>query len=483
MTEREAVINMLPNDGLHGRRKIYTDHKVVDATNIVKVIESAYPTHERNRNEIQYLLDYYKGKQDIREKKKIVRPEINNKVTVNRANEIVTFKTSYLLSGPVQYVSGGGKDGVSEDVAKLNQFMRAEDKDSKDKEVLDWMHIGGVGVRMTLPNESDDLEESPVCVYTLDPRESFVIYYSGVGERPVVGVLRQKDEKGNWKSCAYTKDTYYEVQDGKIIKKEGHLYGRIPIIEYLHNDARMGAFEVVISQLNAINTLESNRIDSIEDFVNAFDVFENCEISSDSYKQLTSGGQAIQIKSSQGLSAKVYRITSELNQSGTQTVVDDMYEAILTVCGMPNRNGGSSTSDTGAATIMRDGWQSAEARAKDTEKTFGRAEREFLRVVLNICKDTADLNLKMSDIKVEFTRKNLSNVQSKAQVLAEMLNNEKIHPKLAFQYSGMFSDSEDAYRISMDYYEENKKDEGDTKTQTETEDTKQVGSDETDISG
>lgn len=456
MTEREAVISIWPNDGLHGRRKIYTDFKSVDETNIVKVIESAYTVHEKNRREIQYLLDFFKGKQDIREKKAIARPEINNKVTVNRANEIVTFKTSYLLSGPVQYVSSGDRDDVSSDVAKLNQFMREEDKDSKDKEVLDWMHIGGVGTRMALPNENDDLEESPVCVYTLDPRESFVIYYSGVGERPMVGVLRQKDEDGNWKFCAYTKDAYYEVQAGKIIKQEGHLYGRIPIIEYLHNDARMGAFEVVVSQLNAINTLESNRIDNIEDFVNAFDVFENCEISGDSYKQLTSGGQAIQIKSNQGLPAKVYRITSELNQNGTQTVVDDMYESILTVCGMPNRNGGSSTSDTGAATIMRDGWQSAEARAKDTEKTFGRAEREFLRVVLNICRDTADLNLKMSDIKVEFTRKNLSNIQSKAQVLAEMLNNKKIHPKLAFQYSGMFSDSEEAYRISMGYYEKNK---------------------------
>ena len=39
-------------------------------------------------------------------------------------------------------------------------------------------------------------------------------------------------------------------------------------------------------------------------------------------------------------------------------------------------------------------------------------------------------------------------------MLAEMLNNSKIHPKLAFQYSGLFSDPEEAYRISQSYYEE-----------------------------
>ena len=67
------------------------------------------------------------------------------------------------------------------------------------------------------------------------------------------------------------------------------------------------------------------------------------------------------------------------------------------------------------------------------------------------------MELQLSDIKPEFTRKNLSNIQSKAQVLAEMLNNSKIHPKLAFQYSGLFSDPEDAYRISIEYAEEQQK--------------------------
>ena len=201
--------------------------------------------------------------------------------------------------------------------------------------------------------------------------------------------------------------------------------------------------------------IESNRLDSIQDFVNAFDVFQNCELEDGQYKELAKGGMAITIKSVQpGMEAKVYRIASELNQTNTQTIVDDLEDAYLTICGMPNRNGGSSTSDTGQAVIYRDGWSAAESRAKDTEKTWERSEREFLRLVLYICRETGDLGLQLSDIKPEFTRKNLSNIQSKAQVLAEMLNNSKIHPKLAFQYSGLFSDPEEAYRISQSYYEE-----------------------------
>ena len=450
----ERTLSCWPDGGLHGRRRIFTDKKAITPENVVSVVETALGYHWKNAMEMQYLLDYFRGKQDIRLKEKQVRPEINNKVMVNRANEIVTFKTAYLLGEPVQYVSNGGEDSVSAQVNTLNEFMRAESKDTKDKEIADWMHICGVGVRMVLPDEEGEEEGSPVSIYTLDPREAFVIYHSGVGHKRLAGVLRQRDENGVWYSCVYTRDWYYEIKNGQIEKQEARTVPYIPIVEYPNNESRMGSFEVVIPILNAINTIESNRVDSIQDFVNAYDVFQNCEIDDDAYKALSAGGMAIQIKGTPGMEAKVYRIASELNQTNTQTLVDDLYDTALTICGMPNRNGGSSTSDTGTAVIYRDGFAEAESRAKDTEKTFIRSEREFLRIVLYICRNTADLDLQLSDIKPEFTRKNLSNIQSKAQVLAEMLNNSKIHPKLAFEYSGMFTDSEQAYRMSMSWYEE-----------------------------
>ena len=454
MLENTNQISCWPDDGLHGRHIAYTNQKTITPENVADVVGKAMVIHMRNAAETEYLYGYYRGRQDIRLKEKVVRPEINNKVMVNRANEIVTFKTAYLLGEPLQYVSNGGDDTVSAKVNTLNEFMRSESKDTKDKEIADWMHICGVGVRMVLPDEEGEEDGSPVCIYTLDPRDAFVIYYSGVGHKPLAGVLRQWDEDGKPYQCVYTREWYFEIAGGEIKKQEARTIPYIPIIEYPNNDARMGAFEVVLPLLNAINTVESNRVDSIQDFVNAFDVFQNCDIDDGQYSELASGGKAVKIKGQAGMEAKVYRIASELNQTNTQTLVDDLYDTALTICGMPNRNGGSSTSDTGTAVIYRDGFAEAESRAKDTEKTFIRSEREFLRIVLYICRNTADLDLQLSDIKPEFTRKNLSNVQSKVQVLCEMLNNSKIHPKLAFQTCGVFGDSEEAYRISQEFYEE-----------------------------
>lgn len=464
MTEHETVLNVWPVDGLHGRRKILCDKPIITQDNVVEVLGKALSVHRINQAEIEYLYQYYKGRQDVRCKIKNIRPEINNKIVVNRANEIVTFKTSYLLSAPLQYISRGADEEISNQINTLNEYMYSEDKASKDKEISDWLHICGVGTRLVLPDRTGEEDGSPVCIYTLDPREAFVIYYSGVGNKPLAGVIREKDEDGNTRYCVYTKDRYYVIQNDTIVNvpdekyEDGfqgapHALGSVPVIEYVHNEARIGAFEIVIPLLNAINALESDRLDDIEQFVQSILVFKNCEINSEQAEALKQN-LGLMIKSDPSNPADVFRIDGELSQSGAQTLVDDLYDTVLTITGMPNRNGGLSTSDTGAATIMRDGWQAAEARAKDTENLFSRSEREFLRVALRIYRENDDIDLKLSDVGFKFTRQNYADIQSKAQVLAELLNNSKVHPKLAFQCSGLFTDAEEAFRISMEWYEQ-----------------------------
>lgn len=457
--EIEKIV-YLPDDGLTGRRKIKTYVNKITEQNVREVVENALAYHAKNAGEIQYLYDVYRGKQDIRDKKKVVRETINNKVVVNHANEIVTFKTAYLLNEPIQYISHTGEESASKEIEKLNNYMRSEYKDSKDKEIVDWIHIGGVAPRLVLADkDTGENEGAPFCIYTLDPRFAFVIYSCRIGERPMAGVILQKDENENWFADVYTVDHHYVLYKESMVTYAVN-YGGIPLVEYLNNDARMGAFEAVLPILNSINELESDAVDSVEDFVNGFDVFQNCDIEDDTYQNLGLGGKALKIKTVvQGMEAKVYRVASEISQSGVQTRIDDMTDNYLSICGMPNRNGGSSTSDTGTAVIYRDGWSEAESRANDSEKMFIRSERAILKVVLHICNTLESgkyaLNLDLADIDVEFLRKSFSNLQSKAQILCEMLNNPKIHPLVAYETAGIAKDNLAAYRLGMQWYKEN----------------------------
>lgn len=450
-------MSVIPRSDLTGRKMIYTDVETITAENVISVLKDALVTHGINQSCIDYLYQYNNGIQPILSREKETRPEINNRIVVNRANEITAFKVGYLLGEPLQYVSRSSKDkAVTDKITQLNEYMYSEDKASKDKELADWFTICGTSYRMVLPNSNGCADESPFHIYTLDPRQTFVVYHNGLGNKPVMGVKCVKRSDDTIVYSVYTESDYYEIVNDAIVKSEPHILHTIPIIEYPANSARLGAFEVVIPLLDAYNLTVSDRLNGLEQFIQSIIKFVNVDISPEDFQELKDLG-GIKFKSTSDNPADVEYLTPDLNQANTQIILDDMYQTILTICGMPNRNGGSSTSDTGSAVIMRDGWEVAEAKAKDTELMFKRSEKAFLRIALDIAETISRLDLKVSQVDVRFTRRNYENIANKSTVLTTMLNNEKIHPLLAFQHCGMFPDAELAYKISAEYSEEQAK--------------------------
>nr|DAI46328.1 MAG TPA: Portal [Caudoviricetes sp.] len=438
---------------MNGRRVIKMSVKEITKDNLQDVLRKSLDIHNLNSSDIDYLYKYYKGDQPIRYRVKEVRPEICNRIVENRANEIVSFKVGYLCGEPIQYVSRSGDENIVKQVNLLNEYMFAEDKASQDQEIVEWQMICGTAFRLVLPDGSDDLDEAPFEIYTLDPRNTFVVYSSEIGNTPLMGVKYYVDDNNVTHYSVYTKDNYFTIDGDLLTSVQPHALGDIPIIEYPANNARLGSFEIVLPLLDAMNNVASNRMDGVEQLVQAFIKFINCDISKEEYQEFLELG-AIKVKSVDGQAADVGVVTTELNQTQSQTLKDDYYNAMLTICGMPNRNGSKSTSDTGAAVVLRDGWSDAEARAKDSENVFKRAEKKMLKLVLRICEDLRDSTLHLRDIDMKFTRRNYEAIQSKSQVLISMLQEPKIHPQLAFQHSGMFSDAESAYSMSMKYYEE-----------------------------
>lgn len=194
---------MHETDTLLGRKVIYTDEDEITQDNVLEVLNDAMLIHSVNRSEIDYLYKYYRGDQPILKRQKDVRPEICNRIVENRANEIVSFKVGYLMGEPVQYVGRGRVN--ADELNTLNDFVFAEDKAAKDKELADWFTICGTSYRMILPDPKDEADESPFEIYTLDPRNAFVVYHSGLGNKPMMGVMVASflDEKDYKDPAAY----------------------------------------------------------------------------------------------------------------------------------------------------------------------------------------------------------------------------------------------------------------------------------------
>lgn len=456
---------------MFGRKKILCDETAITKENVLDVLRDAIIAHATNSGEIDTLYEYYKGNQPILRREKIIRPDINNKIVENRANEIVSFKTGYLCGEPLQLVSRG-KAEVSNAISQLNDMMLLCGKPARDKELAEWMYICGVANRMIQPNRPVirdsvvpnlakgkspiPVDESPFEVYTLDPRYSFIVYHSGLGEPPLFGVKYVKRQDKSFVYTVYTAEAQFNITMGEGLEdeivEEPNPLGAIPIIEYPLNSARLGAFEIVLPILDAINRVQSNRLDGIEQFVQSLIVLYNADIEDDAANALREAG-LIKLKSVGDNKADLKILAEQLDQAQTQVLVDYMYQTVLNIVGMPNRNGGSSTSDTGMATIVRDGWAAAEARAKDDELMFKDSERKFLKLVLRIMRDTVGTPLTLADIEIKFTRRNYENIQGKAQVFAQLIQSGYCDIEEAFVISNLSPDPADSASKGIAWHE------------------------------
>ena len=442
-----------------GRQIMLTNASEITASNVVRVLQKVLPIFQKNKNDADYLYWYYRGLQPILQRVKKVRPDINNKIIENHANEIVSFKKGYTFGEPVQYVRRAIKDQGKVDLAGdngdaillLNEIMACEDKASKDEELAEWFYICGTSYRMALPKVEEDGTASEIEIETLDPRYTGVVYNTGFGRKPVMSIQEVLADSASGTEVTYsvyTPKMYFEIKNGDIIKAEPHILGAIPIIEYPANQCRLGAFETVLPLLNAINNVGSNRLDGVEQFVQAFMKFVNVRIDKEKYDALREEG-ALMFTSEPGNPAEVGIVSNELDQSQTQILIDHLYQMVLIICGMPDRNGTNrTTGDTGQAVMLRDGWAAAESKAKETESIFKKSEKKFLKYVLNLIKDRVKLSI--SDIDIKFTRNKTDNLLTKTQGLQNMLE-AGVSPQIAFSLSNLFSDSEQACKDSERY--------------------------------
>lgn len=437
---------------LTGRKPIYANVTEITKENVVEILTRAYGVHQGNASDIDYLWQYYLGNQPILYRIKTVRPEVNEKIVVNRAAEIVDFKVGYSYGEPIQYVAKTADKKVSEDVDYLNDFLDVISRSSIDMEVAKWQMVGGTAYKLSLPAE-DPNDPFDLCVP--DPRNAFVIYDNTVRHRPLAGVVYSTNPdvisgRNVQTFGVYTSRKYFEVTNGEITDEKGVYLGRIPLVEYPLNMERMGAFETVIRLLDAINLTESDRLNGIDQFIQSLAIAVNCQFPEGTTASQIRQAGLIVLKSVGENKADFKVISEQLNQADTQTIMDDMMTAVREIVGMPSQgNAKTGDSSNNGAVILRNGWQAAEARAKAYETMFRKSEMETLKLLITY----SGMDLKVKDVQIKFTRRQYEDIYTKAQVLNLLLGNDLVHPKVAYTVSGMFSDVEDAYKMGLNWKE------------------------------
>lgn len=449
--ENKSVIR---ND-LFGRLDIYATYDEITRDNVIDEVNSALVYHMQNLLQEDFLYWYRRNVQPILARHKDVRPEILNIVQENHADEIVSFKNGYFLTQPATYVSRNMASQAKVD--RLNEYLYRSGKHDADNSVVDWFHTVGKGVLYVEPDRDGSADE-PFHAYSLDPRSAFVAYSLRPGNEPVMGVnfVVQGDTS---RFDVFTRDTIYHLRGGArghlmttqlnhdflatavtLEFEEPNYLGYIPIIEYRYNTINTGAYELVIPMLDAINNIRSNQIDGIEQFIQSLLVLVNCELPEGATTNMLRDRGLIELKSVGENKGDIKILSEQLDQQQTQLLVDSLYEQVLRICAMPSTTkGGTSTSDTGAAVLYRDGYQQATAAAATTEDLFKKSNRQFDRIVIKILRERGLLDIDIADFELNFTRNEMANVQSKAQAFQTLMA-AGLHPILAASKSGISFD-------------------------------------------
>lgn len=437
----------------YGRQVIFSNAEHIDETNIVLEVGKAYATHLKNRTEIDYLERYYKGDQPILYRIKNVRPEINNKVVENHALEIVEHKAAENFGEPVQYVLKGTdkitKEEKSVELNNFNDYNELEAKDEIDIQMARDRSICGTSYKFHYNRKNPTEDEAPYGIDREDPKDTFVVYSSGVGKKALFSCQIRRNKDNQQYFFIYTDKMYYKVQNGKIVGLGRNGIKRIPVVEYPNNFYRLSDIEIVITVLDAINKMQSDRMNGIEQFIQSFIKFLNCDIDDEEFRKMRESG-ALKIKTNgNNIKADAEIMSSELDQQQTQTAKDDLYENMLIVEGMPDRQENSG-GDTGQAVVMRNGFYFSEKRAEISEPIYKKSERESIKILLNIMRIKGLTSLTLKDIEIKITRSKMDNMAVKAQVF-QILTASGIDPKVAIKVCNLFSDPEEVYLQSKPY--------------------------------
>lgn len=435
--------------------------------NVVKnILETLLPTHFKNRRDINTLKGIFEGNQEILNKVKLIRPDINHKIVENNAFHLVEFKKGFVFGEPIQYIQRQQAD--VEELDLLNAYMTDNNKSSEDKDLGEDLYVSGVAYRIALPEPDPDL---PFIIKNLDNRDTFVVYNNTIKkEKLLAGCMFQLDEdlwevmvytkykvmyfhfKGNPNHANHVSQTKTKVQ---FVRQEKNPMKRIPIVEYKLNKSKIGIIELVLGSLNALNFITSSDLDDIEQFIQSFLVFINQTVEEEELRKLMDIG-ALQINSTGKFGADVKLLTNKISHSETKVLYDRIYNNMLTIAGVPRMSDKGSGGDTGQARMLGEGWTMADARAVQDELAFKISERELISIVLDICKNKGSVKINKllpREVEIKFTRNRSDNMLVKTQSLVNLMT-AQVSPEIAFNTVGLFSDPHEAVLLSKSHFGE-----------------------------
>ncbi len=263
---------------LFTERKFYIDNPM-SMEDIFAVVRA----HASIAQAYRTLHNYYRGKHIILDRKFDDTNKPNNKLVHNFPKLIVDNSVAYFMGKPISYT------GDTDLLDKIQPILDANHVHSVDSELAKYCAEFGHGFEVYwYDNVTSELRfkqispENMIMCYSpdIDEVEQCAIYYKHM--------IDAKTSERIYKVTVYTNKFIYsfignlEGRLERVGEPQEHYFGRVPVIEYIANEDRMGDFEPVISLIDAYNVACADSVNDINYLNDAYLLLKNLSASESS---------------------------------------------------------------------------------------------------------------------------------------------------------------------------------------------------------
>ena len=336
---------------------------------------------EKFDNKYNTNKDYYYGKHKILNRKFDDLSKPNNKVVTNIPKYITQVRTGYFSSAPMSI------DSIND---KYLEDVRAVLDDNDFKHIFSqldtYCSIYGHAFIVMYLDDNGDIRIRPQ-----KPTEWIIVYDNSLEQRPKFAIRYYCwfDDIENTQM--------YDIElwtDREIITYEGspmalqevgrreHYFGKLPVIEFMENESRHGAYEDVINLIDAYELMLSDTANTVSYFSDCYLILEGMDQTEPEDIEKMKNNRVLLIP--EGTSASF--LQKNINETYNENLIKRLQEQIFVVACTPLLSDSSFSSNSSGVAIQFKLY-SMEKSIQNKENIFNAGFNkmfELIKTILNI---------------------------------------------------------------------------------------------------
>lgn len=276
--------------------------------------------------------------------------QLNNRLNNDFFSEIVDFKTGYIAGKPISYsyskteeseTDTGSKEKTDAAGKALTDFVAYANMYDVDMQCVKYAAICGYGTRLFYIDKRG--KENVMFIL---PYQAALLYDTDDMSDPEFGVRYYKTRDIHdavvCKAEFYNSEYVYSFSGGSFdtLEQTGqpkpHMFGGCPLQGIPNNEELTGDGEKVLSLIDAYDKSMSDSSNEIENFAQAYMVFENVNIDESTMAESQQSG-AFKLWNGTG-NSKLYYLTKDINDTFLQNYHDRLEDNIYRFSKTPNIN-------------------------------------------------------------------------------------------------------------------------------------------------